>query len=348
MSRPAPLNMPGTLPARLTGGADADPPFLVLEQAADWFARLRDGRADPSEQAAWQVWHDAAEAHGTAWRRVQEISRVFESAHGLPDRRATADELCTANARLGRRRRVLSGLVVLAAGGSLAWSTRRETGLGAWVQTWSADHRTGIGEQRALTLEDGTHLWLNTRSGVQVAFDASVRRLNLLAGEIFIVTGRDPARPFVVDTPQGRLRALGTRFNVRMDDDTTGVSVYEGAVEVQTGRGGVGGVGGLVRAGSQVRFLVDRLGAGRPADSSRESWTRGTLSADNLPLHKVIGELRRYRRGRLDLDESVADLKVFGNFPIRETDRVLGMLASELPIRVERVLPGWTRVAAAR
>ena len=62
----------------------------------------------------------------------------------------------------------------------------------------------------------------------------------------------------------------------------------------------------------------------------------------------VIRELRRYRRGHLGVADEVAGLTVYGNFPVHDTDRVLRMLASALPIRIEQPLPWWTRVEARR
>jgi transmembrane sensor len=78
------------------------------------------------------------------------------------------------------------------------------------LQAWVADYRTAIGEQREIILADGTRLWLNTASAINVYFNARERRIQLVTGEIFIATAKDTRRPFQVDTAQGQLRALGT------------------------------------------------------------------------------------------------------------------------------------------
>ncbi|WP_244171154.1 FecR domain-containing protein [Xanthomonas populi] len=79
---------------------------------------------------------------------------------------------------------------------------------------------------------------LNTRSAIDVGFDAQQRLLQLPAGDIMVTTGHalgagHDARPFVVRTAQGDLGALGTRFCVRQDEGDTQVSVLESAVEVR-------------------------------------------------------------------------------------------------------------------
>ncbi|MDP0978008.1 FecR family protein, partial [Klebsiella pneumoniae] len=70
-------------------------------------------------------------------------------------------------------------------------------------QPWTADQHTAIGEQRHLTLPDGTRLLINTDSSLNIAFSEHVRRIELLQGEVMITTAKDPApahRPFIVQT----------------------------------------------------------------------------------------------------------------------------------------------------
>jgi len=161
-----------------------------------------------------------------------------------------------------------------------------------------------------------------------------------VTGEAFIDTAADPSRPFVVETPQGRLRALGTRFTVRLDGEQTLLAVYEGAVQIRTRQG----AGVTLQAGEQVRFSAEAPEPIQPADRAREAWRRGVLVAKNITLSEVATELRRYRHGRLGLDPEVADLRVFGNLPLTDTDDTLDMLASALPVRIRRTLPWWVSI----
>ncbi|MBS3934647.1 MAG: FecR domain-containing protein, partial [Sulfuritalea sp.] len=194
-------------------------------------------------------------------------------------------------------------------------------------------------------LADGSRLWLNTASAIDLRFDARARQIRLLAGEIFIATAPDAHRPFLVDTAHGRLRALGTRFNVRQEDGETRLAVYHGAVDIRTA---AGDATRIVAAGRQARFTKNDITSIESADFAREAWTRGALVADNITLGEVVRELRRYRQDPLDVADAVADLKVYGNFPIRDTDRVLAMLASALPVRIDQSDPARTRIEAVR
>ncbi|MFT3815806.1 MAG: FecR family protein [Acidovorax sp.] len=326
-------------------GASPPPAHDVLEQAAHWYARLRDGKAGEVDRAAWQAWLEAKAEHQTAWRYVEDISRGFEPLRGTPDPRQTARALGAATDRLHARRRALTSVALLAGGGLLGWLGWRRGALPVGLMALGADYRTGTGEQRDLALSDGSRLWLNTASAVNVRFNGSERTIVLVEGEVFIATAKDAARPFFVQTPQGRMQALGTRFNVRLDDGQIRLAVYEGAVEIRAASGNATRV---IPAGRQVRFNGDGIAAPEAADAAREAWTQGALVADNIPLREVIAELRRYRHGHLGVADDVAGLKVYGNFPIQDTNRVLGMLASALPIRIAQPLPWWVSVEARR
>ncbi len=325
----------------MTQAAVAAPSHAVLAQAAEWYACLRDGQASPRERAAWQEWLHAAEEHQAAWRYVEDIGRGFAPLRGMPEARLAADTLGTAAERLHGRRRVLASVALLAGSGALGWLGWREALLPAVVMAWAADQHTGTGEQRKVTLADGSRLWLNTATAINLDFTPQARRIALVAGEIFIETAHDTARPFHVETSHGRMQALGTRFNVRLGDADTHLAVYQGAVAIRTMDNGATRV---VSANQQARFDGRHIAATEPAAMAHEAWRQGILVADNIPLREVVQELRRYRHGHLGVADDVADLTVYGNFPLHDTDHVLRMLASVLPVRIEQPLPWWTTI----
>lgn len=104
----------------------------------------------------------------------------------------------------------------------------------------------------------------------------------------------------------------------------------------------------MVDAGRQLRFTHERIGDAGPADPGREAWARGILLARDIPLSDVIRELGRYRHGHLSVDPAVADLRVYGGFPLHDIDQTLALLADVLPIRISHPLPWWTSIGARR
>ena len=103
------------------------------------------------------------------------------------------------------------------------------------VFTSPASHVTRIGEQRLVVLKDDSVLNLNTDTELDVRFTDERRWLRLHRGEAYFDVAPDPARPFVVVTPHGRIEAVGTAFGVRVLEDRSRVMVGEGQLERRGG-----------------------------------------------------------------------------------------------------------------
>nr|WP_282100088.1 FecR domain-containing protein [Thauera aromatica] len=312
-----------------------------MEQAAEWFALLLSGEATATDRCRWENWLSASDEHRQAWSYVENLNRRLSPIKSSPEPRLTACAYQQASNTRGQRRQVLVGIATLAGTGLLGWATWRHTALPGITLAWTADYRTGTGEVREITLADGTRVWLNTASAFNQDYQPSQRLLHLVRGEILIDTSHDLLqRPFYVETAQGRLRALGTRFTVRADDDAqTTLAVFEGAVEVQPRTGTT-----IVRAGQQVRFTADGMSGTVPADPAREAWTRGLLIAQNIPLAEVVAELRRHHLGYLGLAPELTELRVFGSYPANAPEQALAMLETVMPIQVRRPLSWWISI----
>lgn len=318
----------------------------ALEQAAHWYALLRSGEAVAADEARWRDWLAASAAHREAWAQVERISQRFAPLRDSPDPQATAGVLATARQRLGNRRHLLRSVASVAGGSLVGWGAWRCTELPTLAAQWTADLRAPSSRLMARVLADGSRIWLAPGSAVNLHFDAKTRRVQLLGGQLFIDTAADARRDFIVETPQGRLRALGTRFHVRMLPAARAMlAVYDGAVELHTAGSGAAAV---VSAGQQRHFDAQSCEDAQPADPGGELWIRGILLAQNMALRDVVAELARYQPGRLAVAPEVGGLRVHGSFPLADTDRSLAMLTGVLPVQLRRPLPWWTTVERRR
>lgn len=320
--------------------SQAKPSHEVMQAAAHWYARLGERRSDPLTRQDWAQWHAADPMHRQAWAYVERISQRFEALQPCSD--TSAKTLLTARDAAASRRQVLRTLAICSGGALLSWLAVRHSGLPRTLMAWNADQRTAIGELRNLTLSDGTRLWLNSASAVDIDYNPSRRTLHLLAGEILVQTASD-RRPFFVQSREGLMQALGTRFSVQQQDQRTRLNVFEGAVRVSPAAGATGQV---VESGQQLGFGRMALGPLTASNPLRESWSSGRLRADNMRLADFIDELSHYRAGHLGVAPEVADLLVMGTYPLHDSDQALGMLESALPISVQRTLPWWVTVNA--
>lgn len=89
---------------------------------------------------------------------------------------------------------------------------------------------TELGEQRSVTLEDGSIVYVNTQSKISALYTDEARTVTLAYGEALFDVEKDPNRPFRVIAGDTVAEALGTTFNVRFIDDKAAVSVVEGTV----------------------------------------------------------------------------------------------------------------------
>ncbi|MFK3798514.1 FecR domain-containing protein [Pseudomonas sp. NPDC088444] len=309
----------------------------ILGEAADWLVQLQSGAATDDDHRAIQLWRARSAQHAQAWQRAEAIMGDFRSIPGS----IASDTI----KRIGRnksigRRQALNRIGLFLLAGPAIWMAQHKL---PW-QEWMADQHTVVGEQKNLTLADGTRLLINTDSSLNIAFSADERRINLLKGEVLITTGHDASstyRPFIVQTRHGTARALGTRFSVRVEERASRLAVVEGAVEMRPTHSSTVVI---VNAGEQSAFGSEGTAPVLPLDQASLTWENGMMVAKNMRLADLLQELGRYRQGVLRCHDAVANLTVSGAFSLRDTDASLRLLQNTLPISVSSLTRYWVAV----
>lgn len=327
----------------------------VVERASLWLARLWSEAVTADDISACERWRAAHPDHERAWQRLGVIDQKFEALEtlngrdGLPPRLAfdTLTARPAPRVTAGRRRvlRVFGGVITLAGAG---YTLRRSP---MW-DTVAADYATGVGEVRSLMLADGTRLWLDTASAVDVRVTPGERRITLRRGRICIETDASRpsqsshAAPLVVVTRQGEIRDIGTRFTVRDDGNRTQVAVFNGIVLVRPTHGAHTQRLDAGQAASFSSSAIDPAGPSQAFDENAAAWTRAQLIVERIRLGDLVDTLARYRRGVLRCDAAVADLRVSGVFSLADTDRALASLAIGLPVETVYRTRYWVTVKA--
>lgn len=319
------------------------PEQQIALAAAEWYFRLREAGADPAEHAACAAWRAADPRHEAAWAKAERIAGSFA---GLPGELAlpVLDRQRRPSAERRRAVKALAALLVAAPAGGLAWQSRPAREL-------LAEHRTATGERRQIMLTDGSRVHLNTATALDVDYDGKRRLLRLRQGEILIDTATDPNiakglpyRAFLVETAQGSVRALGTRFIVRQLDAGSQVAVYAGAVEISPFHA----VDRKIRldAGQQASFSATDTTQAGAADPRAADWTEGQLFVRDQRLADFARELGRHRPGLLRCDPTVAELRISGAFQLGDTDAILNSLPQALPVKVVYRSRYWVTLTA--
>lgn len=311
----------------------ADP---SLAQAIEWMVLLRSGHAGGREHAAFEHWRTEDPAHGAACDRVAgalgAVDRLRE--HGVPG--AVAHQSLQGLSRRAMWRATL-GLAGLGTGASmLGWQVASSHGL-------LADQHTGLAQRREETLPDGSKIWMDARTAIDVAMASTRRNLALYHGRLLVQTTA-AAAPMQVSTPRAQVQANDARFIVQArKGKALLVTALRGAVAL------------LLPNGSQLELAEGRHAALWPerapevaaARGTESLWTRGFIAMDNEPLSQLIDALRDYHAGMLDLKSNVAQLRVSGMFSLDDPDRTLQALAETRPVRVRTLTRYWVSIEAA-
>ena len=299
----------------------------ILRQAAEWLVRL-DHQPDAASQQAFHAWLAADPQHPLAVARLP--------GHLSPLKQAPAR---AALRRARQQPKAIKGLALGLLIGLLALPVYQYSQRGYLF----ADLSTASGQWQQQRLDDGSALQLDGGSAVDLHFDANQRRVRLLQGELLVDVAKDARRPFYVDTPQGSIRALGTRFIVERSGDATVVRMLESSTRIDSGTQQL-----TLNPGQRVR--LEASGPGRveafDARAHEAAWDTHQLLASDEPLADVLERLGRHRSGLLLFDrQALHGLRVTVMLPFDDPARALRLLQRTLPIEISSYTPWVTRVS---
>jgi transmembrane sensor len=339
--------------------SERDPTYLA---AADWLVRLQNPNVSLEETLAWQAWINEDARHAHAFAKVEAVSQWMSQVR--VSREATARELARdaydASMPLKEWRtppRNVRTFGLAASIGLLAGCLSLAMYFGS-----SALHNeaapdvvtTAVGENRAISLRDGSRITLGGATRIAVSLSEGLRDIELLQGEALFTVAKDPTRPFKVRAGQATVVALGTEFNVRRGSDRAIVSVTEGQVLVEP-------VAHLLPVALLREFKPKlrpvHLDAGQQTQAgsagienateitdptAATSWRSGQLAFRLQPLRYVLEDVNRYAPKPIAFDdESLGTLVITGMVRrdnigdwLESLERGFALRASEEPDRI--------------
>uniref|UniRef100_UPI0035CB8893 FecR family protein n=1 Tax=uncultured Sphingomonas sp. TaxID=158754 RepID=UPI0035CB8893 len=184
--------------------------------------------------------------------------------------------------------------------------------------------RTGNGQRTIATLIDGSVVTLDAESELRVVEMGARRRLQLVRGRAFFEVAKDKAHPFLVEAMRKTIRAVGTKFDVRVDaDDKVTVTLVEGkvAVDQPVGWRQPAAHVELVAGGRLVAPPGRRWRVAHVDTANDTSWLSGRLTFVREPLADAIAEVNRYSTRRIVfVDGPSPATSIVGVFVAGDTD----------------------------
>lgn len=286
-----------------------------IETASEWHARIESG--GDCDWVAFTEWLETDPANRIAYDQIallsEEISTRREDLRGLvpANDRDASPRLRRWWPAAGLAAAVIAGLLFLPRMINPADSP-------------AAIYATAAGEQRTVTLRDGSTLQMDERTRLMVR-DGDIRQVELTNGAALFSVKHDPARPFVVRSDSYEIRDIGTKFEVASSDGRLSVAVAEGEVALSDS---AASGSQPVKAGQRA----DIIAKGAPVQlrlvspSGVASWRSGRLVYDNAPLSIVAADISRYTPTAVTVDPAVANRKFSGVLTIGDGTHLVDSL----------------------
>ena len=326
----------------------------IRDEACQWVVRLDSGRLTAEGEQALRDWLARSPRHKA---ELMRLGVLWDGLDALIESQVSAGLITAAPRGTERFRPWLFPAGVFATCLVLVFTVLAV--LEPDPTDASVFHITRIGEQKTVTLADGSSVVLNTGSQLEERISGEQRLVRLVRGEALFTVKPDDTRPFLVLVGSGAVRALGTAFAVYLHDENIEVTVVEGQVELSTfapdaipdtaasppgPRGRRPTVLARIEAGHRATFNdgLDTIAPIAAAEIDRKlSWRTGILLFDGVPLAQMVAEASRY--SELDFviaDEAIGELRISGRFRIGDTAKLLAVLESSFGIRADHSTPG--------
>lgn len=322
----------------------------IETEACAWIAQLDGGAQTEEDIIALQEWISRSPQHleeirrlSRLWGELDILTKVIQDCETSNGSSADTnsffqDLFAPANAALVT---IFTLLLVVAT--SLIF---RHYYLDSSV--WQVLYATEIGQQKTITLKDGSRVRLNTDSVIDVDFNQQHRKVRLVKGEVLFEVAHNEL-PFVVYVGTNIVRAVGTAFVVHLMQDKIQVTVTEGKVELISIRDGEQSIrinqniapSSLVTAKQTV--TIDNV-IREPKDIEEDeidrklAWRSGLIVFTGEPLSYVVEEVSRYTQVKLVIsDPELGKLSIGGSFRVGEVNALIEALETGFGVDTNRI-----------
>jgi transmembrane sensor len=319
---------------------ERDPAYLA---AADWFVRLQGTEVSVEDTLAWQAWLNESPKNAEAFTRIEELSQVLRSVPvplAIPAEELARDryDASVPLKEWKERPRLLRSWMTLALAALVAGIAFTVAAV-FWHRPPDSTFSTAVGQNRNISLGDGSTVALGGDTRIEVALSSQVRAIRLTRGEALFKVAKDADRPFKVRVGDATIVALGTAFDVQLGSDRAIVSVTEGRVLVEPAAARFLPVSVLqefrpklrpvhLDAGQQT--IAGSAGIEEPTEvedpAAATAWQTGRLAFRLEPLRYVLEDVNRYARKPIVLEgEGLGSIVITGTV---ERDNISGWVSS--------------------
>lgn len=315
----------------------------ILDQAARWVVLIDSAAFNAAAAARFQTWIARSPDHRAAflltsktWGHLDVLPKLkaYPAIAALLEAQSNTDheETQAPAGLLGRRTLILGGGAAAAGACILGYNVLAPGPAEAF--------ETGVGEQRQVTLADGTLVVLNASTRMKARIGDDRREAQLLAGEALFTIAESSAGIFSIVTPSGEIEAASGEILVKLLPKGARVALLSDAARASR-RTWIGQAGPVTAsANSEILFERDEVAidaATAEQLARRTLWREGMLAFDDTPLSEAVADVTRQSGVRFVFaDPALADLRVGGLVRADDLDAFLALLRNNLAINAER------------
>lgn len=194
-----------------------------------------------------------------------------------------------------------------------------------------------LGKTFRIQLSDGTLVWLNAGSSLRfpVNFTQQMKnRIVELKGEAFFEVAKNKDKPFIVSTPEIKVKVLGTRFNVSAyeEDKNIKTTLVEGAVSIFDANDL--SKNSVLKPKYQTVFHKSS-GEMKTQEVSVEkyiAWIDNRLYFENDPFAEITKQIERsYNVKIINHNNELKNIRFTGEFDIEDVNEIFKTFATNTP-----------------
>lgn len=311
---------------------------MIRQAAARWYVRMREAAPDSPERTTFEVWLLSDRRHQAAYQTIEATMDDFSSTARLKELSNALSQKVyfEQTARRKKISKLGSGLAVMLICTGLALFGRQQYVQWQAAPLYTQMQTTAIAQMAKQTLEDGTVVTANANTAMEIVFYRHQRLVKFSRGEAIFEVTKDPARPFVVETPQAKVTVLGTRFAVNQLSKKVRISVDHGRVQVAHADGSEQTL--ILRNGevAEIEQAAAPHKVNRNAADSF-SFTSGRIVFDRADMFEVADTLSRYRNPTVKaVFAGEQTPKVNAVLKVSEVESFIQTLPQSVPVALQR------------
>lgn len=185
---------------------------------------------------------------------------------------------------------------------------------------------TDYGKTVVTNLSENSRVTLNAKSKISYPTLFKYNRTLKLDGEAYFEVQK--GSQFTVETAQGNVQVLGTKFNIVALTGYFEVHCFEGKVKVSSSKNTT-----ILTHGDAIRFYENKRQTWEENDTQIPLWITGESNFKNVPLHFVLEQFQKQYNFKINYPKTLKNIKFTGSFTHKNVEVALQSICIPMQLK---------------